>query len=64
MLFSTLDFYLLRVPALPLIMVSPVQEQSTGQLQTLWDDSKLNEALFVSSPRLHKQIIDHLCNNG
>ncbi|GAB4033907.1 lantibiotic dehydratase [Spirosoma jeollabukense] len=64
MLINALNFYVLRVPALPLLIVAPVQEQSNIQLQSLWDDGKLSEALFVSSPSLHQQITDHLCTKG
>lgn len=64
MLIHTLNFYLLRVPALPFLVIAPAREQSDAQLRALWDDGKLGEALFVASPSLHEQTTDHLRANG
>jgi len=55
------DYYLLRVPALP---IAPAPDQLANYLQTLWTTGLLAEAVFVASPALHHQISRHLAEHG
>ncbi|ADB36957.1 lantibiotic dehydratase [Spirosoma linguale] len=58
------NFYLLRVPALAFLSVSTHSEEADAQLKALWEEGTLSEALFVASPSLYQQTIDHLRTTG
>lgn len=65
MTFQTFDFFLLRLPTLPLLtQAAETKPEADTQLYHLWQTTSLAEAVYSASPVLSGEINAYLTGNG
>jgi lantibiotic biosynthesis protein len=61
---SAANYYLLRLPVLPIGTLDRLTSDPLNALPDLWANGPLAEAVFVASAGLHAQIVQHIATKG